>query len=998
MSTDQLLFRIREGLITGQEKIRRYPEGPWIVVSREPLFYDELLKVLEKTQITPSQETEDKKKSEPSERAHSNTEGPPNDPDSTQIRPGPPQSKPPESKESVHSNKPADPTRNSDLKFVNSFSGELPEGFENKTRKDQPLDFSKISQESLLMRKADRSNPQESNPEGTRSTQRLPTKVTDFTNPLPSTNIVRSSELKSAQGKKNKGLSFLALGLVAASMALAVVYIFTDEKTESIDEAFGLMGPKSSVKTSLKESEQMNHEREIFKLLFTDTIENYFKAQVLSTRLIEGAPNLSDPRGLLCISHAHLWPFVNQNSGDYEIVQAARRSARMVDAKGLDGLHCEVSYLMMMGKYNEALGVIDHAANSRELPESPVLYSMKAEILAAGKKFQDAALWAAQAQKLWPDWLFPYYQQATYLEETGQYESAAQMFQNILTRNPQHRASLVELGYLQAMYLQKNDQAIANLSKAVGMPGRILKSIEAKGNFILARELSQKNDLIKAKLFAERAFQMNSSDLKIRDLLIKLGGNPNAIIANRKANEIVFVGDQYFRAGDYLFAQAQYKTAFEQDPSNALAASKAARSLWLLSQSQEAIAWTQKAIKADPKLSLPYYQAADYMSQQFNFQGAAEVLASGIQRLPNSAEILRGFGLVEIRRNNPRDAIAFLERAFKIFDNDEDTLVLLAQAYAMSGTGEDVQKASTMATRALQLEDTNPEAQVIFARTLAMLKGVDAGVDYMKELVAKYAYTPEFRRGLATLYASADRFEQAQIEYERLALMEPNDKKTMMGLAECFQAQGQLDKALKKFLAAGALDPSDPEPLIKSGLVYLEAGRQNEAINHFQRGLAVSPSFPKANYYIGRAYLEKKDFKSALAAAAAEKKINPQMADPYILSGEIYLQARDYTHCSTEYQQAVKFRPKGAENYVKLALCQELSGNIEIAESMLIIALNQESGYAEIYKVQGNISEHKGDTQAAIQAYQKYLVLAPNAADHKDIEGRLARLGSPVAQ
>jgi tetratricopeptide (TPR) repeat protein len=1005
LSTEQLLFRIREGLVTGQEKIRRYPNGPWVSVSREPIFYDELLSALEKTQSY-----ENDNGDQPSQlKSFTKTTPPEADPDATAIRRG--QQPPPADDNDFTSptlqSEPGDEDSSAPKSSVSrpkSVSG--PQGLEDFNGKNSELNFSEIEARGLLMQKMNRNGPDnlvELKKKGT-SQSHLPAETgsSQMGPPTPPTNFTRGvggMEMRAPKKIPPKGnpLRFLAFALIVGAAGVGYVLYGESSRKSAIDqESFGLISPKITVKTKLSESEQIKREREIFALLFQDTAEDYFKAQVLSARVIEGAPNLSDPRGLLCISHFHLWPYVAQNSTDFETVQAGRRAARMLDPRGLDGLHCEVAYLMMMGKYKEALGIIDHTAALREVPESPVLYSMKAEILAAEKKFQEAALWAAQAQTLWPNWLYPYYQQGLYLEETAQFEQAIKVFQGILTANANHRASVIELGSLMFSQMQRPDQAEAMLLKGAAMPGRILKSQEAKANFILAQLMQAKNNIPKALLFAERAFQMNSGDLHVRDLLIKLGGNPNAIIANRKANELVFIGDQYFRSGDYLFAQAQYKTAFEQEPTNALAASKAAKCLWLLSQSQDAISWARRAIKADPMMALAYFQAADYLSQQYNFQAAGEVLNMGVQKLPNNAEILRGFGLVEIRRNNARDAIAYLERAFKVFDNDEETLVLLAQAYAMSGNGDDAQKALTIATRAIQVEDTNPEAQVIYAKTLAMLKGVDAGIDYMKELVAKYSYSPEFRMGLAELYRTAERYSQAQIEYERLVLMDANDKKAALGLGESYQAQGILDKALKKYLSAAVLDPSDPEPLIKAGLVYHEAGRYPEAISQFQRGLAVSPSFPKANYYIGRARLDSKDFKGAIAAAEAEKKINPQLADPYILEGEVYLQARDYNRCANEFQQAVRYRPKGAANYTKLALCQELAGNLEIAEAMLAIALSQESGYAEIYKIQGNISERKGENQAAIQAYQKYLVLAPNAVDRREVESRLERMGAPV--
>jgi hypothetical protein len=50
LTTEDLLYRIAEGILTGEEKIRKLPNGAWTVVSREPIFYDKLLQALSEEQ------------------------------------------------------------------------------------------------------------------------------------------------------------------------------------------------------------------------------------------------------------------------------------------------------------------------------------------------------------------------------------------------------------------------------------------------------------------------------------------------------------------------------------------------------------------------------------------------------------------------------------------------------------------------------------------------------------------------------------------------------------------------------------------------------------------------------------------------------------------------------------------------------------------------------------------------------------------------------------
>lgn len=90
---------------------------------------------------------------------------------------------------------------------------------------------------------------------------------------------------------------------------------------------------------------------------------------------------------------------------------------------------------------------------------------------------------------------------------------------------------------------------------------------------------------------------------------------------------------------------------------------------------------------------------------------------------------------------------------------------------------------------------------------------------------------------------------------------------------------------------------------------------------------------------------------------------------------------------------ALKLRPMGAEIYVKAAQCYRLSGSLEIADDMLSLAQQRESGYAEIYREQGSLFHMRGDTAAALRSFQKYLELSPNAPDRHEVEVMISKLG-----
>ena len=60
---------------------------------------------------------------------------------------------------------------------------------------------------------------------------------------------------------------------------------------------------------------------------------------------------------------------------------------------------------------------------------------------------------------------------------------------------------------------------------------------------------------------------------------------------------------------------------------------------------------------------------------------------------------------------------------------------------------------------------------------------------------------------------------------------------------------------------------------------------------------------------------------------------------------------------------------------------------------MLNHASTQESGFAPIYREQGEVFERRGDYMRAVEAYNQYFVLDPNAPDRGQIEQRIQNFG-----
>lgn len=941
-STEAILRMIGEGVFSGQEMISKLPDGQWTLISKETAFYDKLLEALEGVVDV------DPKKAQKMEA------------ETVIMRPPP--------------------------SAVNQKS-KLP-SFENIAQ--PPQEKPRLPAIDVLQ---------------------TPAQIAPASIPVPNVSsdakdsVIELSNLKNME----KGEIMKALrGPIAILLAIILVGAFLLWPSgPSRGDKIHLLAP-GKAGSPLSEAQVKDKLNEALYAIEQDTFDSYLDAQNKLVTIVEGSPANIEVRALLCMTYRELWPFAKQDAQDVKTITMVTQATRALNVVSPLGQVCEAVKLMTSGRYREARGTVEATLESTE-PFSllPVLYGYKAELLQGEKDYVNSVPYYEKAIQLWDKWLHPQMQLAVLQYEQQNFSEASRLLQGVLKRNPKHREAKFLLGVVEYRGYKKSDSAFTLLSSALDSKVRVPAMIEAQGLHALAEIYVLRNEKKKALEMAQKAYALNPNNSDLRQLVVRLGGSDKVKGEKGQNNELLFLGDQYVRQGDYLAAQAEFKAAFEMDPKNGTAAMKAAKCLWQLNQSFEAIEWLNKAMRAEPKLVSAYVLQADYMSQRYDFTGATMALTNATRIAPNSYEVLRGLALLEFRKNNMVGAVAFGTRAVKVYDGDIESFILLSKANAILAQSivplnkKEIEKkenaakdAVRYATKAVEIDATNPDAQITYAKTLAATNGVDSGISYLNELIKRFSYTLDYRIALAEVLKSEDRWTQARDIYDKVVEADPKNKKAWLGLGESNKAVGMNDKALKAFLQAAVLDPTDGEALFQAGRLYLETSRFDEAIQQFRRVQRLNPNYPRTNYYIGKAAFSSGDFNGAMEAAKAEKKLNPNVADSYVLAAEIYTSRRQYQECAGEYSQAMKLRPQGADIYVKAAQCYRQSGSIDVAEDMLALAAARESGYAEIYREQGAIYEMKGDARSAATAYNKYIGLSPNAPDRAEIENRLSRLGN----
>lgn len=783
---------------------------------------------------------------------------------------------------------------------------------------------------------------------------------------------------------KRARLPLFVLGLVF------LVAVFLLPSKERQEERVRLLLPTPTEKGALSAQAALTKLKRSYAYFYRDTYKNYLAAQNELIQLIEGYPREARSMALLCMTYFELWPYAYQDSKDFQTINKMVQMSSKIDPAGIYSATCRVLDLYVRGRLSEAKNMVESVLESEAAQgRAPIdFYYFKAVLLAHSKDYMTAIGYLQSAEKLEPQRLRAFVFEAELHMRMAEYNTAAKILRRVLDANRDHALARILLGIIETRHFRHYDQALTHLTAGLSSDEKAPKQIASDGYFALAEIAIQKNDTSKALKYAQQAYSHNSSNEAAKNLIVNLGGAKKLTETKLRGQQLIFEGDQFVREGDCNTAQAHYKAAYELDKS-AIAAMKAGRCLWKLSFSTEAIDWLQIAIKADQQLIEAYVLLADYYTQRYNFIAAARTLTLAQKVAPKSYEVYRGFALVELRRNSPKSAITYGKKALSLYETDVETHIILAEAYLLLN---DFRSGYAHAAKAIEIDANNRKAQIIYGKALAGIQGVETGITHLLSLVQTYPLVTEYRMALGELYAQDERYREAEDIFRQVIQIEEKPKDAYLELGKVLIKLDRYESALDALLQAAVLDPADAEPLFQSGLLYLELKRPNDASIQFRRVLKINPRYPLVHFWLGKAALEKGDANEALDQAREERKINPNLADAYLLAAEAYTRLKQYTLCAQEYQKAIKLRPQGANIYVNLARCYRLSGNLDVAEAMLNHAATQESGFAPIYREMGEVYLRKGDLERAVEAFNQYFVLNPNAPDRAQIEKRMNSL------
>ena len=188
--------------------------------------------------------------------------------------------------------------------------------------------------------------------------------------------------------------------------------------------------------------------------------------------------------------------------------------------------------------------------------------------------------------------------------------------------------------------------------------------------------------------------------------------------------------------------------------------------------------------------------------------------------------------------------------------------------------------------------------------------------------------------------------------------------------------------------------PKNAIDLFTKGLESVQKGKSDDAISEFRQALAVYPRFTTCYVELGKIYLIHGKLNDANASFRSALRIDPQDFDARVNLGIGLMNEKKYDDAEPELVTAALLNKTAVTPHYYIGLMYIEKKQYDIAQKAFETALGLPGGdaFPLLHRYLGGIYVTKGLNKQAVIELNRYLQLAPKAADAQKIRQTISEL------
>lgn len=251
-------------------------------------------------------------------------------------------------------------------------------------------------------------------------------------------------------------------------------------------------------------------------------------------------------------------------------------------------------------------------------------------------------------------------------------------------------------------------------------------------------------------------------------------------------------------------------------------------------------------------------------------------------------------------------------------------------------------------------------------------------IEPMRKVVLLEPKDAEAHRNLATALKEIGEITQAEAHFRKTIALNPQDMLAYISLGKILNEQRNYIDADKLCRKAITLKYDIPELHDQLGIALLGQIKLAEAENSFRTAILLNHDMADAHNNLGIILNEQARYAEAETSYLQALKLNPIFTNAFVNLAKNFADQDKYEPAEKAYRKATEIDPSHTLSLSGLGLMQLRQKKADEARINLEKALELDSHHAETLNTLGTAYTELGNTQVALECYQKAIDIKPN--------------------
>ena len=295
-----------------------------------------------------------------------------------------------------------------------------------------------------------------------------------------------------------------------------------------------------------------------------------------------------------------------------------------------------------------------------------------------------------------------------------------------------------------------------------------------------------------------------------------------------------------------------------------------------------------------------------------------EKLKEFLKGNPDNTEALMSLGEILTDAGKQSEAIAYLESALKLADEQEKPIVMQQIIDTLDDIGQHY-KMIPYLKEMIRIHPDNSESMSSLAYCFNILNREEEGIIYFSKLADRDSFNTYAWFNLGTLYFGVSLFEKAIEAFDYVLAIEPRFTTAAIKKGSALTALERIDSAIEVYLEVLEYEKKDASIYTYLGHCFMQKKDHNKSVYYFNKAIELDAEASEAQLGLTYAYAGLDQFKPALHHMQHVIDVFDDVAELWFYKAYLEEQTESYQSAIDSYRSGLKINEYDVDAWLALS-------------------------------------------------------------------------------